>query len=171
MNKQLGASFFLYLLILSSIATGQVCVPKSKKKKNIFRIGPPISQVTAVSSALLGGACSDKHGRTSHCGATTFYCISWSHSHSKSCHDKFDNFLNNIEMYPWRLYINTNNNNLWLYNRISICTEFLDPQVEPVAFATFKSTGDYSGPAVFSLEKKKHRQEFILSGLGSWNSA
>lgn len=41
------------------------------------------------------------------------------------------------------------------YNRVSICTVFLNTQVEPVAFSSFKCTGDNSRPAVFSLKGRK----------------
>lgn len=45
------------------------------------------------------------------------------------------------------------------YNRVSICTVFLNAQVEPVAFSSFIGTGDYSCPAMFSL-KAKQRSSF-----------
>ena len=40
------------------------------------------------------------------------------------------------------------------YNGVSICTVFLNTQVEPVAFSSFIRTRDDSCPAVFPLETK-----------------
>lgn len=63
-------------------------------------------------------------------------------------------------------------------NRVSVGTVFLNPQVEPVAFASFEGTGDDPRPTVFSLQARKtprlpsqQRQNLHTKTIQNWRCA